>query len=159
MSRYEIFTLLVGIIGALTGVTSLIRTHLIAKKQLEFQATAAALAKRQLLALTREEAAKRKADVGVALVQVGRGEYRFVISNDGDAPAENVHFRIADNSPDNPLIDSECKQKLPYPKLDPGQSSKLIASRDMGSAVTYQTYISWRNQDGSTDSRDLHVSL
>ncbi len=43
MSPYEILTLLVALIGAVTGLTSLMRTRRIAEKQLEFQAITAAL--------------------------------------------------------------------------------------------------------------------
>ena len=159
MSLYEILTLSVALLGAITGLTSLIRTRRIAAKQLEFQAIAAALTKRQLLVLERDQAATHKADVGVELVQIGRGEFRFVLTNRGHSTAENVHFKIADDSPDNPLVGNECQQKLPFPKLDPGQSFTLIAARHMGSALRYATHISWRNEDGSIGSQDAHLAL
>ena|SRR5437879_5969008 len=86
MSPYEILNLLVALIGAVTGLTSLMRTRRIAKKQLEFQAITAALAKRQLQVLERQENAESKADVTVELVKVGRTDFRFVLSNSGSHP-------------------------------------------------------------------------
>jgi len=159
MSLYEILTLVVALIGAVTGLTSLIRTRRIAEKQLEFQAIAAALAKRQLQALDREEEARNKADVVVDLVKIGRTDFRFVLTNRGAAPATNVDFKISEDSSDNPLVVNECQQKLPFPKLEPGQSFTLIAALHLGSTMKYSTHIRWRNDDGSTGSRDAHVVI
>ena len=159
MSLYEILTLLVALIGAVTGFTSLIRTRRLAAKQLEFQAIAAALAKTQLLEFEREEAARTQADVIVELVKTGRTDFRFVLTNRGVAPAASVDFKIAVGSPDNPLVERECQEKLPFPRLDPGQSFTLIAARDMGSAIKYATHVRWQNEDGSAVSRDVHVAL
>jgi hypothetical protein len=159
MTLYEVLTLLVALIGAVTGIASLIRTRKVEKKHLEFQAIAASLAKRQLEALDRQEGVRTKADVVVELVKVGRNDFRFVLSNQGAAPATNIDFQIAKGSPDDPLVRNECQQKLPYQKLDPGQSFTLIAARHMGSAMTYATHITWQNIDGSSDARDAHVSV
>lgn len=159
MNLHEILTLLVALIGAVTGLTSLVRTRRIAEKQLEFQAITAALAKGQLQALESQEDAKSKADIIVELVKVGRIDFRFVVSNRGGAPAANVNFKIAEDSPDNPLVGNECEQKLPFPKLEPGQSFTLIAALRMGSAMTYATHVAWKNPDGSVGSRDAHVAV
>ncbi len=43
MTLYEILTLLVALVGAVTGVASLIRTRTVERKSLEFQAIAASL--------------------------------------------------------------------------------------------------------------------
>ena len=124
MRLYEVLTLLVALTGAVTGLTSLVRTRRLGEKQLEFQAITAALAKRQLQALERQEDGKNKADICVELVKVGRTDFRFVVSNRGAAPATNVNVKIADDSPDNPLVGNECERKLPFPKLEPG--SRLL---------------------------------
>lgn len=159
MSLHEILTLLVAVMGAVTGLTSLVRTRRIAEKQLEFQAIAAALAKRQLQAVERQEDAQSKADVTVELVKVGRTDFRFVLSNRGAAPATDVDFKIAKDSPDDPLVRNECERKLPYPQLEPGQSFTLIAALHMGSAMKYATHLTWQNPDGSRGARDAHVVL
>jgi len=159
MSPYEILTLLVALIGAVTGLTSLMRTRRIAEKQLEFQAITAALAKRQLRVLERQENAESKADVTVELVKVGHTDFRFVLSNRGLAPATDVNFSIAEDSADNPLVRNEWERKVPYPKLEPGQSFTLIAALHLGSAMKYATHLTWRDADGSTGSRDTHVAL
>ncbi len=159
MTLYEILTLLVAAIGAITGVTSLVRTRVIETKQLEFQAVAAALAKRQLKALEKEQSARDKSDVIVDLVKVGRSDFRFVLSNRGGATALNVNFRVAADSPDDPLVQNECDRKLPYPKLEAGQSFTLIAALHMGSAMRYPTHVSWQNADGSTEAREIYVAV
>jgi hypothetical protein len=159
VSLHEILTLLVAVIGAVTGLMSLVRTRRIAEKQLEFQAITAALAKRQLEALERQEDAQNKADVTVDLVRVGRTDFRFVLSNRGGAPATDVNFEIAKDSPDDPLVRNECERKLPYRKLEPGQSFTLIAAFDTGSAMKYATLLTWHNPDGSTTSRDADVAI
>lgn len=159
MTLYEILTLLVALVGAVTGVTSLIRTRGVERKNLEVQAITASLAKRQIEALDKQEGAQNKADVVVELVKLGRSDFRFVLSNQGAAPATNVAFQIAKGSPDDPLVRNECQQKLPHPKLEPGQSFTLIAARHMGSAMTYATHITWQNSDGSSGARDAQVSV
>ncbi len=159
MTLYEILTVLVAVIAVITAAASLVRTRKVEEKQLEFQAITAALAKKQLAALEKEEGAKNKADVTVELVKVGRSDFRFVVSNQGHAPATNVNFTIAEESPDNPLVPNECERKLPYPKLEPGQSFTLIAALHMGSAMNYANHISWQNIDGSSGARDVHVSV
>ncbi len=159
MNLQEILTLLVALVGAITGVTSLVRTRRIAAQQLEFQAIAATLAKRQLETLERQASAESKADVTVDLVKVDRTDFRFVLSNRGSVPAADVNFRIAQDSPDDPLVRNECERKLPFPKLDPGQSLTLIAALHMGSALKYATHVTWANPDGSIESRDVHVAV
>jgi hypothetical protein len=166
MTRYEILVLIVSVIGAITGLigavsglVSLARTRAFAEKQLEFQAITAALAKRQLEALDRKERAENKADVTADLVRVGPTDWRFVVSNRGAVPAAEVSFTIPATSEDNPLILSECEQKLPFPKLEPGQSFTLHAARHLGSAMQYPVRLTWRNPDGDSDGRDVHVAL
>lgn len=144
MTLYEILTILVALIGAVTGVASLIRTRKVEAKQLEYQAIAASLARKQLEVLGKQETAQSKADVVVELVKVGRSDFKFVLSNQGAAPAMNIGFRIAEGSPDDPLVRNECESKLPYPEREPGQSFTLIAALHMGSAMVYATHITWQ---------------
>ena len=159
MTYYEILTLVLAALAAITSVTSIIRTRRIAEKQLEYQAIAAALAKAQLAVLKRQEGTLTKADVTVELVKVGRTDFRFVISNRRAVPATDVTFTIAEDSPDNPLIRNECERKLPYPKLEPGQSFTLIAALHLRSAMQYATRLAWRSPDGIRVTRDVHVAL
>ena len=159
MTPYEILQVLVVVIAVIIATTSLVRTRRAEEKQLEFQAVTAALAKKQLKALEKEEGAMNKADVTVELVKVDRSDFRFVLSNQGYAPAMNVNFTIIKGSPDNPLVPNECKAKLPYPRLEQGQSFTLLAALGMGSAMSYATQISWQNIDGSSGAHDVHVSV
>lgn len=159
MSVYELLGILIGLISATIALTALVRGRVVAAKHLELQAIMAALAKRQLEALDRKERAENKADVTVDLVRVGRTDWRFVVSNLGAVPATEVNFTIAPTSPDNPLIQSECEQKLPFAKLGPGQSFTLHAALHLRSAMQYPARLTWRNPDGGSDGRDVHVAL
>lgn len=141
------------------SATSLIRTRRLAAKQLEYQAIAMALAKAQLEALKRQEGAQTTADITVELVQVERTDFRFVISNRSAAPASEIMFTIAEDSPDNPLVRNEIERKLPYPKLEPGQSFTLHAALVLRSAMQYTTRLAWTNPDGARVTRDIHVAL
>jgi hypothetical protein len=159
MSLYEGLGILIGLISATIALTALVRGRVIAARQLELQAITAALAKRQLEAIDRKERAESKADVTVDLVRVGRTDWRFVVSNRGGVPATEVNFTIAETSADNPLVRSECEQKLPFPKLEPGQSFTLHAAPHLRSAMQYPVRLTWRNPDGGSDQRDVHVAL
>ena len=159
MTTYEFLSICVSLIAAAAAATSLVRARAVQEKQLEFQAITAALAQKQLELLQRQEQAKDKADITVQLVKAGRTDFRFVLFNQGKAAAVNVTMRIAEKSPDNPLIESECKRKLPYPRLEPGQSFTLIAALHMQSSMRYPVHVEWESPDGSKESRDVQAIL
>jgi hypothetical protein len=159
LTPHEILTLIIASVGAVTGLVSLWRTHVITKKQLEYQAIAAALAKRQLEALIRQGNAENKADITVDLVRVTSADFRFVVSNRGRATATDVNVELAPSSPDNPMIERERAQKLPFPRLDSGQSFTLIAALHLRSAMQYSLHLTWRDPGGRIERRDAHVAL
>jgi len=158
MKPYEIASLLIAIVALVISVVVLIRARKFQAKQLEFEAITAALAKKQLELLGKEEQTQEQAHVTAELVKVDRIDYRFVIMNQGVAIASDVTFEIDPTSPDNPLVANECARKLPYPSLQPGQSFTLIASLHMGSAMSYNTQLKWKNPDGSQGTNDVHLS-
>jgi len=158
MTPYEIISSLVALIALGISIWSLLRARCVQAKQLEFEAITAALAKKQLELLESEEQEEEQAHVTAELVKVGRTDFRFVITNQGPATASDVTFEIDPTSPDNPLAANEAERKLPYPSLQPGQSFTLIAALHMGSAMAYDTHLTWRNPDGSTDENKLHLS-
>lgn len=159
MTGYETLTLCVSVIAVVIAAVSLVRTRTVQRKQLELQALAAALARKQLTLLQQDEETKNKANITVELVEAGRTDFRFVLSNQGKAAATKVNLGVAKNSSDNPLLADECERKLPYPRLEPGQSFTLIAALHMGSAMSYAIHLNWENPDGSKESRDVDVSL
>jgi hypothetical protein len=159
LTPYEILTIIIASVGAVTGIASLWRTHVLARKQLEYQAIAAALAKRQLEALIRQENAENRADLTVDLVKVTSTDFRFVVSNRGLAAASDVNVEVDPSSPDNPMVQGERAQKLPFPRLDSGQSFTLIAALHLRSAMQYSLHLTWRDPGGRIERRDAHVAL
>ncbi len=158
MTPYEIITLLIALLAVVVSAVSLVRSHKTQRKQLEFEAITAALAKKQIELIEKEEQTGEHAHVTVELVKVGRTDFRFVIMNQGIAVASDVTFEIDPSSPDNPLSVSETERKLPYPSLQPGQSFTLIASFNLHSSMSYDTHLTWQNPDGSREERNLHLS-
>jgi uncharacterized membrane-anchored protein YhcB (DUF1043 family) len=159
MKPYEIASLLIAIVAVVISVVSLVRARKVQAKQLEFEAVTAALAKKQLELLEKEEQTQEQARVTAELVKVGRTDYRFVITNLGVAVASDVNFEIDPKSLDNPLVANECARKLPYPSLQPGQSFTLIAALSMGSTMSYNTQLKWKNPDGSQGINNVHLSI
>ncbi|HUU15967.1 MAG TPA: hypothetical protein VMW72_02360 [Sedimentisphaerales bacterium] len=158
MTTYEIISLFFASFAVAISVVSMVRTHKVQARQIEFEAITAALAKKQLDLIEKEEQTQEKACVTAELVKVGRTDYRFVIMNQGSAVASDVTFEIDHTSPDIPLAGNECKRKLPYPSLQPGQSFTLIAALNMYSAMSYKTHLKWKNPDGSQGANDIHLS-
>jgi hypothetical protein len=158
MTAYEIISLFIAIIALAISGLSMVRAHKVQKRQLEFEATTAALAKKRLELIEKEEKTQEQTIVTAELVKVGRSDYRFVIMNQGTTIASDVTFEIDQRSPDNPLAENECKRKLPYPSLQPGQSFTLIAALSTGSAMSYRTHLKWKNPDGSQGANDIYLS-
>ena len=159
MKPYEIISSLIAILALAISVVSLVRARKVQAKQLEFEAITAALAKKQLELLEKEDQTQEQAQVTAELVKVGSTDYRFVIMNQGVAIASDVTFEIDTTSPDNPLVGNECGRKLPYPSLQPGQSFTLIAALHMGSTLSYNTQLKWKNPDGSQGTNNVHLSI
>jgi hypothetical protein len=169
MTTYQILTLLLAALAAVISTISLVRSRQTQTKQLEFQAVTAALAKKQLELLERQDGLEKqngsentsleeKARVTAELVKVGKADYRFVVLNQGRAIATDVTFEIDPASTDNPLVGNECQRKLPFPSLQPGQSFTLIAALHISSAMSYDTHLKWKNPDGSQGVNDMHLS-
>lgn len=158
MTPYELISSFIGIVALIISALSLFRARKVQVKQLESDAITAALAKKHIQLLEKKEQTQDQAHVTAELVKVGKGDFRFVIMSQGTAVASDVTFEIDPTSPDNPLVGNECQRKLPYPSLQPGQSFTLIAAFHMGSALSYNTHLKWKNADGSQGINDIHLS-
>lgn len=158
MTPYEIISSFIAIVALVISTLSLVRARKVQARQLEFEAVTAALAKKQLGLIEKEEKTQGQACVTAELVKVGSADYRFVILNQGAAVASDVTFEIDPASADNPLVGNECQRKLPYPYLQPGQSFTLIAALRLGSAMSYHAHLKWKNPDGLQGVNDVHLS-
>jgi hypothetical protein len=156
---YEIINLALAIAAIMIAGVSLIATIRLQRRQLEFQAINAALAKKQLEVINAQEESESGAEVTAELVNIGGSGYRFVLFNQGSVAAADVNLELIEATSDDPLLPNECARKLPYPLLDPGQSFTLVAALSLGSAMVYMARVTWKDPDGSRHSRECCLSL
>jgi hypothetical protein len=159
MPGAEIITAAMSLLALVISATALVRARKVDTKQLEYAAINAALTKKQLERMERDDQIAQKALVTADLVKTSSTNYSFVITNQSTVVASEITFAIAATSPDNPLVEGECQRKLPYPVLQPAQSFTLIAALHMGSSMSYPVQLSWKDPDGSVRSNELHLSI
>lgn len=159
LSFYEGLSLLVALLAAIISFVSLYRTHRFAARQLELQEAQAELAKFQHELLAKEQAAKRRADVRIAVVARGNG-HRLIISNIGSGSARDVSFDVV--LPDGTqsfLIESEVAELLPITQLLPQQEVTMLVAPTMASARHFLAKVSWLNEDGKRENQDLEATF
>jgi hypothetical protein len=132
----------------------------ISKESIELQRATAALSKKQLEILEREDKTQLKAKVKLDLVKEGSSSFKFYVENISDQDAKNVNFKLLlKNEKDSPIIASQAKEKLPIPVLSPGSDVSLIAALHLGSPTAYNALVSWENPDGTKEEYETFVSL
>ncbi|MDH4191301.1 MAG: hypothetical protein OEW21_14015 [Betaproteobacteria bacterium] len=159
LSFYEGLSLLIALLAAVISFVSLYRTHRIAARQLELQEAQAALAKFQHDVLEKEEAAKQRADIRIAVIERGRG-HRLVISNVGLGSARDVVFDVVlPNGKASFLIQSEMDDLLPITELPPGHEVSMVVAPTLGSARHFLAKIAWTSANGEHERKNLEVTL
>ncbi len=159
MTFYQVFILLIAIIAAVISLVSLVRTRKTQAEQIELQRATAALAKKQLEMLVREESELNKARIDVSIEEY-RNAHRFVLTNIGQAPAKNVAFSIEPRKHgSSPLVISDYEEKIPIPSLSPGAEVGVLAAFSMGSATAFNVKVSWDNPDGTSVKDEVFVAL
>lgn len=158
MTSYQIITALISLLAVIISTISLIRTRRVEKEQLELQKITAELSRKQIKILDREEKDHNKAQINVQLIGSGN-EYKFVISNQGNAKAKNIYFELDSNCKDNPLVKGDYEEKIPIPSLNPGNSVDLIAAICMGSEMKYNIIVKWDNPDGTHEEDNIFVAI
>lgn len=160
----QIITWLIALVAATISVVSLHRTSRVQEQQLRLQKKQEELTDLQLEALRKQAAmaaftsaaapAQGKADVRVDLERVGRGDFKFFITNWGTVPAREVTFdlELAEGAR-SPLVSGDYDQKIPIPELAPGSRVPLWAAITMGMGTSFPARWAWKNPDGSTDTR------
>ncbi len=162
-STTQIITWLIALVAGIVAVVSLHRTGKVQKQQLHLQKKQEELTDLQLDALRKQaeiaasahvEAPQEKADVRVDLEKVGRGDYRFIITNWGTVPAREVTFELelADDQR-SPLVSGDYDEKIPIQELAPGSRVPLWAVITLGMSSSFPACWTWRNPDGSTETR------
>lgn len=160
ITTYELLSTVIALIAIVLSAYTLFWQRRLQKESNDLQRATSDLSKKQLEILVREDSARMKARIGMNLVKESRTSFRFVITNIGNVDARNVNVELLlDNPSTSPLIASECKQKLPAPKLAPGSSFTLIAALHLQSPLAYRARLTWMNPDGTADADDTYVSL
>jgi len=159
VTLFEVVTIAIAVIAALISLYTLREQRRLQRESNDLQRATAELAKKQLEVLVREDSEKTKARCKLDLVRDGKG-FRFVITNISTVDAMNVGLRlILSKSSDSPIIESEGNEKLPAPKIAPGNSVSLIAALHMGSPTAYNAEVFWINPDGTEAIDRTYVSL
>jgi len=161
LTLQQTITAAIAIVAAITSFVSLRRTSAVRRQQLRLQKKQEELTDLQLEALRKQAASAsltvaapvEKADVRVDLDKAGR-DYKFIITNWGRVPAREVTFDL-DLEPgrSSPLVSGDYDVKIPIPELAPGARCPLWAALTFGSGTTFPARWSWRNPDGSVDTR------
>lgn len=118
----------------------------------------------QLESLRKQAAAshappQEKADVRVDLEQHGK-DYKFIITNRGGVPAQDVRFELElKEGKSSPLVTGDYDEKIPIPELAPGGRCPLFAALTFGTGTAFQARWSWRNPDGSVESRSSMLAI
>ncbi len=158
MSRFEAITTILSVIAIGLSIYTLVFQRRLQKESNELQRATAELARRQLATLSRDEEERGKAKL-IVDVQNSATSDRFVITNVGATDARDVNFELLlDEANPSPLVDTEYREKLPAPKLSPGQSISLIAALDDQSPSRFKTRLSWLNPDGTVSNKVTYIT-
>jgi hypothetical protein len=113
----------------------------------------------QLLKREAEQRTQRDtADVRVSLEHSGR-DYRFVVTNWGLAPAQNVDFKLTvQPGKESPLVRGDYEDRLPIRELLPGDRVTFIAAITFGTGTTFDAVLTW-TENGSEKRREMQVSM
>lgn len=80
-------------------------------------------------------------------------KYRLVIGNYSHyGTALNVNIRFVDK--DDPIIESERKEKLPVEMLAAGESCPLVVALSMELYPPFKVVLSWEDANGRPETRD-----
>jgi hypothetical protein len=159
MTAYELLSIVIACVAAITSLVVWNGQRKLQREANDLQRATSKLAEKQLELLLREEKGKNTARLSLALVHEGKA-YRFRITNISDVDALNVNLSLILPKPeDSPLIEAECREKLPAKRLLPGTSVSLIAALHLGSPTAYNAILSWGNPDGSSSEEETYAAL
>jgi hypothetical protein len=166
----QIVTALIALLAIVVSFVSLRRTSKVQEQQLRLQRKQEELTDLQLEALRKQAQAvssptvpavvPTKADVRVDLEKVGRHDFKFFITNWGSASAHDVTFDLElESGKPSPLVAGDYDVKIPIPELAPGNRVPLWAAITMGMGPTFPARWSWRNPDGSVETRKSLLAI
>lgn len=170
LTAQQVITALIALLAIVVSAVSLHRTSKVQEQQLRLQKKQEELTDLQLEALRKQAqlaasppaapVAQERADVRVDLEKVGRGEFKFFITNWGSVPAHNVTFDLElEAEKRSPLVKGDYDEKIPIQELGPGNRVPLWAAITMGMGTSFPARWSWRNPDGTTETRKSLLAI
>jgi hypothetical protein len=170
LTAQQIITALIALLAIVVSVVSLHRTSKVQEQQLRLQKKQEELTDLQLEALRKQAqlvvstdaapVAQERADVRVDLEKVGRGEFKFFITNWGSVPACDVTFALElEAGKRSPLVKGDYDEKIPIQELGPGNRVPLWAAITMGMGTSFPARWTWRNPDGTTETRKSLLAI
>jgi hypothetical protein len=170
LTAQQTITAVIALLAIVVSLVSLRRTSRVQEQQLRLQKKQEELTDLQLEALrkqaqlvtsaTAQPVVHEKADVRIDLEKVGRGEFKFFITNWGSVPARNVTFDLElETGRPSPLVMGDYDKKIPIQELGPGNRVPLWAAITMGMGTSFLGRWSWRNPDGTTETRKSLLSI
>jgi len=163
-------TAAIALVAIVVSLVSLRRTSKVQEQQLRLQRKQEELTDLQLESLRKQSQVppqpvavplpiQEKADVRVDLQKTGR-DFKFIITNWGHAPARDVTFDLdIEVGKRSPLVKGDYDVKVPIPELAPGNRVPLWAAITMGMGTTFPARWSWRNPDGSVETRKSLLAI
>lgn len=164
LATWEIITASIALLAVIVSVVSLHRTSKVQQQQLRLQTKQEELTDLQLEALRKQAhfsgstqgnpLIQQRADVRVDLQKVGRGEFKFFITNWGSVAAQDVTFDLElEPGKRSPLVKGDYDTKIPIQELGPGNRIPVWAAITMGMGTSFPARWTWRNPDGTTEAR------
>ncbi len=170
LTYQQIVTAAIALVAIIISVVSLRRTSKVQEQQLRLQRKQEELTDLQLESLRKQSEAapplaaaptqiQEKADVRIDLQRIGR-DFKFIITNWGRVPARDVTFDLdLETGKNSPLVSGDYDLKIPIPELAPGNRIPLWAAITMGMGTTFPARWSWRNPDGSVETRKSLLAI
>lgn len=151
MSLFETISVLVSIVAVVISAAALFRSRRNHAQLIELERVHADLSQRQLAEIEERELQAKKAMLRCHMEKQG-DHYKFVITNTGQATANDIWFGLEQGNDHNPLIHGDFEDKIPFPSLSSGDSYSLLA--DIPLSVRQPAYfisLRWENEDGEQD--------
>ena len=149
MSTTEIISSLISLLAVAVSVVALLRSGQNHAQLLELERVHAELSQSQIEDIEERKREALKASLTVHLEKTNQ-DYKFVITNQGQATASNIYFGMEQNNEHNPLVRGDFEQKTPFPALAPNERYHLLAHIPLGiRQLTYEISLRWNNEDGT----------
>ena len=159
MTKFELVNILVSLLAVVISATAMVRTRKSNEALVELERVHADLSRKQLELIGNDEESRQLANVSIKLINVPPSNYSIKVENLGRASASEVTVEAAHDCEYDPLIKNDYDSKMPYPRLNAGESITLVASVPM--SLTKRVFpfnVRWANDDGSIGENRYVVS-